>query len=427
MTSTKTTEARAAHGRVHAQVSALNEEIKAHTGRWQKSGRQMSASENATLNALVTRADALMPEHDRLKARMRQAEADDSMEDQMHAMFGGNASLPNPVKDADPFAFANAPGYGGKAADRRWSAAALVTMKGADPRGRASKALAGAGVSYVPTVLDTTIVREGERPSLVRQLIPVQRLEGTDSFAWMQHTQTQNNAAPVAKGALKPKSDYTVTRREDRVRTIAHLSGPVNRADLEDAASLADFIDAEMRLGVLDATEEQIVAGDGLGENLAGFLNTPGTSVQPFAVDTLTSLRKALTRQQQARNTPSAWLLSPEDWETIELMREDGASGGYLLASGPIDRAAQRMWGLPVVITDTLTPGAALLGDFAGSARIYQREDVVLAWSDSIYRTDGQGGGSTDFSRNQMVWRAEERVGLAVLKPSAFTEVALTA
>ena len=73
--------------------------------------------------------------------------------------------------------------------------------------------------------------------------------------------------------------------------------------------------------------------------------------------------------------------------------------------------------------------GVGLLGDFAGSAKLYVREEAVVDWSENLYRPDalGVGIGASDFERNLLTFRCEERFGLAVLRPSAFTEVDLTA
>lgn len=420
-----------AHDALGDRREALAEELKAAYRPAQKGFRDLNDAEKTRAATARERLEAVNT--DLRKSRRAIEDAHDAVKCAGATPGGYTGAGDNGAKSlmADLDAKFNLSGTatrsGAKGGDHRWSQAVKADLGRRDAFGDGRKALSAPGAVLVPTVLDGEIVRDGERPSLIRQLLPVEALTGTDRFAWMQQVLRENNAAPVARGEKKPTSRFTVAWREDRVRVVAHLSEPIDRVHLEDSAALTQFVDAEMRLGVVYASEEQILTGDGTGENLTGLLETEGISVQPFAGDRLASLRKAITRQQQAQNTPTGWVLSPEDWEAIELTREDGATGAYLLSQGPVDRAAQKLWGLPVVVSSVMPAGVALLGDFATSARIYAREDVQLAWSDATYRSDGAGGGSTDFQRNQLIWRAEERLGLAVLRPSAFTQVDLTA
>lgn len=411
-------EARANREHLKAQFDAYTAEAEAIARKAAAEKRDLDTGERASVDHHL-KAAAEASHH---LQRIAQADDDASLLKSLGNLTGAQPFTGAGLGGAPSDAYAP-----GGDAQQRWSSVALKAMTHGEPGGHHRKALAVAGSVTVPTTLDGTVIREGERPSLVRALLPVQVLTATDRFGWMQQTVSQTNAAPVPRGGLKPTSVYSVTRREDRVRVIAHLSEPVDRIDLEDSAGLSEFIDAEMRQGVIYASEDQLVSGDGIGENLHGFLNTEGTTAQPFAGDVLGTLRRALTTQQVLRNVPSAWVLSPLDWQDIELLREDGATGSYLLAQGPVDRAAQKLWGLPVVVTDAMPAGRGLLGDFTGSARLYVREQTVVSWSEAMWRPDGQGGGTTDFSKNRLTMRAEERIGLAVLRPSAFTEVDLTA
>lgn len=60
------------------------------------------------------------------------------------------------------------------------------------------------------------------------------------------------------------------------MKTIAHVSEPIDRAILDDLEGLTDFFDSTLRLGVLLAEENQVLNGDGVGQNFTGILNTAG-------------------------------------------------------------------------------------------------------------------------------------------------------
>jgi HK97 family phage major capsid protein len=177
--------------------------------------------------------------------------------------------------------------------------------------------------------------------------------------------------------------------------------------------------------------ENQVLNGDesttGVTDQMLGILNaSPGT--QSFATDALTSARKAVTQLEDQNLDPAGfgWVMSSTSWEGLELLTSDtpytlsdpGRSGSTV----PVDRARRSLWGYPVTTSTVLDDDVAILGDWKGSARVYEREGVRVDWSDAPV-----SGGTTAFEKNQIVFRAEGRWGLAVLRPAAFivTELAV--
>ena len=69
---------------------------------------------------------------------------------------------------------------------------------------------------------------------------------------------------------------------------------------------------------------------------------------------------------------------------------------------GATDALARRLYGVPVVVTNSATSGEALIGDFAGSARIFRTGSASITVHDSQPRdvagTDYPTTGSTSFS-----------------------------
>ncbi|KQQ98425.1 hypothetical protein ASF72_18455 [Arthrobacter sp. Leaf141] len=169
----------------------------------------------------------------------------------------------------------------------------------------------------VPAPIETDIITMSEAPRSLLELIPAKGLTGGygtgNSFSFLRQTVRTNNAAPVADGTLKPTSVYSLAEVEDRVRVIAHLSEPVPERYFADHANLQDFLRTEMEAGLYSALENQVIHGDGTGENLTGLLNTSGIIVQAFATDALTSIRKAMTSLEVYGITPTA--LVRDGWE----------------------------------------------------------------------------------------------------------------
>jgi HK97 family phage major capsid protein len=300
----------------------------------------------------------------------------------------------------------------------RW--ASDVAGKVAQPHG--AKAVLTSGSVVVPTPLVGDIVRQGERPEWVWQLIPRTPVDG-DLYRFMRQTVRTLVAAPTAEGGTKPTSTVTAESVDDRCRTLAHISEAVARQKIDDAALLGQFIDAELRHGLLLALDAQIITGNATGENMRGILNTSGIQVQAFATDEITTCRFAVTKMELAHIVPTAWVLHPNDWQFLELTRE-GANGSFLLGGSgagsdrviPVDRSKRLLWGIPVVVTDAIAEGTGLLGDFTGSARLMVREDTRVDVSENV---------ADDFAKNLVRFRCEARMNLACTRPAGFVQVTL--
>lgn len=263
----------------------------------------------------------------------------------------------------------------------------------------------------VPSPVDPEIVRMAEYPTRVLDLLVDRRsLADTNTFNFPRQTVRTSNAAPVADGAVKPVSVFTVEDVEDRVRVLAHLSEDIPERLLADHGELSDFLEIEMERGLQQALEQQVVSGSGVGENMTGILNTSGILVQPYSGGLHQTLRKARTAMAVQGENPTAWLLNPADTEAIDLLRE-GADGGFLLATPPGNITG----GLPIVESTAVPAGTALLADWRW-VRLIVRQDATL---------DLDRSGAL-FETNQVRLRVEGRFGIAVRRTTAFCKATLT-
>jgi HK97 family phage major capsid protein len=239
-------------------------------------------------------------------------------------------------------------------------------------------------------------------------------------FSYLRQVTRTNNAAVVAPGALKPTSSYKLMRIEGRLRVIAHLSEPIDKYWLSDNAALGQFAADELFYGLKLALEDEIVNGTGTGEHLTGFNATSGVQTQAYVDDPICTARAAVTKVETVfGDSAGYWLFNPVDWELIET--QTTSSGANILgdagAAVPIDRAARRLWGLPVALTLAQAPGA---GWFVGS-------DAATLYSDTggvqvEWFTPGD-----DFQRNQLRARCKGRFDLAVTRPLGLVKLDLTA
>lgn len=259
----------------------------------------------------------------------------------------------------------------------------------------------------------------GRRPLTIREVIT--NLQTSSDLVSYVRVTTETNAAaavPEATAAaggsgVKPESALAFERVDTPVVTIAHWIPATKRA-LSDAAGLRGLIDSFLRYGLDEELEDQIVAGTG-GDGFTGILETAGTQAQAWDTNVFVTTRKARRKVRTVgRRIPTAYIMNPEDWETIEL-KVDNESRFF--GDGPFGLTSPRLWGLPVIESEAVPVGTGLVGDFR-TCVLWDREDSAISVSDSH---------SDFFIRNLVAILAEMRAAFGVLKPNALVEIDLTA
>lgn len=259
-----------------------------------------------------------------------------------------------------------------------------------------------------------------KRPLTVRDIITVGQTT-SDTVEYVRVNTPTNNAAPVAEATAtgdgtgaKPESALPFERISETVKTIAHWVPATNRA-LADAGQLRTYIDAFLRYGIDEELEDQILTGSGVGENFTGVLNVSGTTAQAWDTDILTTTRKARTKVRvTGRARPTAYVLHPTDWETIDLLQDNEARYYF---GGPLVQGTPRLWGLPVVESEGMTQGTGVVADWK-LAILWDRMQTSISMSNSH---------SDFFVRNLVAILAEMRAAFGIIRPKAFVEIDLTA
>lgn len=258
------------------------------------------------------------------------------------------------------------------------------------------------------------------RPLVLRDLITLGNT-GSDTVEYVRITGYTNAAATVAEATAatgttgtKPESAMALERVTTTVKTIAHWIPATNRA-LSDAGQLRTLIDTFLRDGLEQELEDQILTGDATGENFDGVAHVSGTQSQAFDTDILTTLRKARTLVRVVgRATPTAFVMHPNDWQTVDLTQDNEARYYF---GGPREIMGPRLWMLPVVECEACPEGTAYVGDWR-TVVLFDREQASIQVSNSH---------SDYFVRNLVAILAELRAALAIYRPVSLVEVDLTA
>jgi HK97 family phage major capsid protein len=273
---------------------------------------------------------------------------------------------------------------------------------------------AAAGGLILRPFRDNELVNLLRERRVVRDLLTAIRVN-TSSVDYVTQTTRTNNAAPVAEAASKPYSDYAWGSATAVIRTLAHLT-KITRQAMDDAPRLVGEIDSEMRYGLGFVEERQFLFGNNTGQNLHGIMPQatafalPAGFTRRAGTTKVDVLRVAMLQNAVALLPADGIVLNDVDWADIELTKT--TDGAYLFAQ-PQGSVSPRMWSLPVVTTPAMTADNFLVGNFAMGATIYDRMMVEVMISTE---------NADDFETNRATMRAEERVGLAVKRPQAFTK-----
>lgn len=256
---------------------------------------------------------------------------------------------------------------------------------------------------------DTTLPLPRRRLT-VRDLLPVVQVTG-NSVEYPKVSGSTNNAATVAEGATKPQSDMQFDLVNVPIRTLAHWM-LASRQILDDAPQLQGIVDSELRYGLAYVEDNQLLNGAGTGTDLngiytqaTGFAAGTNTTTNPNMIDVI-----LFAILQGALNDlpPTGAVMHPSDWTRIRGIKN--ADGEYLLGPPGAD-VVPNLFGVPIVPTKAMTAGNFLVGDFEGSATLYDRWQA---------RVEVSTEDSDNFRKNLVTILAEERIGLAVKQSTGF-------
>lgn len=248
----------------------------------------------------------------------------------------------------------------------------------------------------------------------VASLLPTEATQNPTVF-YFKATAAASAAAAVAEGASKPESSPTWVQVSSPVRKLAHYVR-INDEVLQDFSNFREVVGTELLAGLIDAENAQLLVGSGTPPNLTGLLTTSGILTRARGTDNnLDAIAKAKSdlRVGASFTEPDGIILHPTNLMTIQTSKD---STGRYITSDPAQPGPESLFGMRVISTTKCTLNTCLLGNFAEAARIYLRQSPVVEIAPL-------GGGTVEFVANQTLARAEERLALAVPRPTSLISV----
>ncbi|WP_315383428.1 phage major capsid protein [Microvirgula aerodenitrificans] len=378
---------------INASLKTVGDQLKAHAE---------TAAKNADLNSETRRqVDDLLLKQGELQANLQGAqqllaklEANGAGGDVQHQSLGQQFVNNEKVKS-----FLDEPTPRGRA-DMTIKAAITSVTTDTD----------GAAGDLVQTTRLPGVLALPQRRMTVRDLITPGNMDG-NALEYVKETGFTNNAGMVAEGAKKPESSMKFDLVSTTAKVIAHYM-KASRQILSDASQLASLIDGRLRYGLAFKEEQQLLNGDGTGQNLLGIIPQATAFAAPFdpagTETNIDNIRLAFLQAELAEFPSSGVVMNPIDWARIELLKD---SNGRYIIGNPQGIIGASLWNRPVVTTQAIAVDKFLAGAFNLGAQVFDRWQA---------RVEVATENEDDFVKNMVTILAEERLALAVYRPEAF-------
>lgn len=223
-------------------------------------------------------------------------------------------------------------------------------------------------------------------------------------------TLTATGPAVVAEGSAKPESNYGGTIETGTIKTLAHWTKMTEQM-IADDANIVSYINDDMQYQLNKIIDAQIVNGTGSGElkglsasgNYTDYITGAGIESGDTVIDLILKVK---TQMEAANIRNISLLLNPVDW--CKVLCSKNVNKDYLIP-GIVDIPTQRIWGIPVILSGSVTSGKFHMGNFAEGGKIFERQGIAVELARS----------GDDFEKNLMTLRVERRLDFAVVQPKA--------
>lgn len=211
----------------------------------------------------------------------------------------------------------------------------------------------------------------------------------TPNIQWFNKVNRENGTAMVAENGLKPLSDFDIVGETSTVKKIAHAFN-VSEESLTDIPMMQSEINGEgitsLKLGI----EDQILNGDGTGNNLKGILAYAGGYSLPALNNTTMSANEydvilaVNTMLQSLNEQANAIFVNPVTRYKLRTIKD--SNNNYVIPPSA-DANALNIDGLPVIAKNQITAGNFLMGNFKKShVRFLMDISVRIGYSGDDFR-----------------------------------------
>lgn len=266
------------------------------------------------------------------------------------------------------------------------------------------------GGATIPVMDYDHNVIDFRQPLVVRSMFGSETISG-NALTYYLMGSMEGSFGTVAEGAKKHQVHFTTS---EKTVALSKIAGFIKETDelLADWAFLESAIRGRLQYEFNKAVEDFLIGT---------LLATSGVQVGQSTISFDNILKAKQAVREETGYAADAILINPTDLETLLLTKDSNLQ--YLLG-GPAYgsygnggySANPRIWGLPVVESNAVSAGQAIVGAFkAGSS--------VVTKAGEGQRIEVANTDADDFEYNRVTVRIEERLALATRVPAAFVKV----
>ncbi len=234
---------------------------------------------------------------------------------------------------------------------------------------------------------------------------------GTNLVPYRKQVLRDGAAAAIAEEGTYPESAFGWEADDAKVKKIGSHTN-ITAETLADSELLQSEVDTELRYDVDKVIDTQVLAGDGVGQNLLGLIPQATNFVAAAGLPNanhIDRLRLALLQVALADYVADSIVLNPTDWTGIELLKTGAADERYVYGN-PAAGTAPILWGKAVVESNTMAANEWLVGDLMMAATLYERAGMEVLLSTE------QGD---NFIKDMITMKASKKLALAVKRAAA--------
>lgn len=269
----------------------------------------------------------------------------------------------------------------------------------------------------LPPVLQEELTQDLRyEPDRLADHIPTIQLD-SPSIEYIVHTGNTNPAGAVEELGVKPDLGIQLDTRTAVPVKLAALAS-VSTEALQDFSYFASWVPRELSRAIINAETDQLVMGSGSPE-MTGFIATSGVLTRAYSNQDTTGLDTLIRATNDIRVGPAFGqadliALHPTTWDWLK--RSKTTTDAFVLSvMNPTEIGAlDNLFGVKVITNTMIPEGTGLVLDTQLAARYYVRQALSI---------DMNPWGDTEWTTNQISFRAEMRSTLAVLRPTAVSIV----
>lgn len=281
----------------------------------------------------------------------------------------------------------------------------------------------GAGGDLGPLLAD--VDRElvtGPRPAAVVADLFGQGTISGSAITYFVEAAREGDFEGVAEAGPKPQMSYVepvpVTESLKKIAGFIKLSDEM----MEDLPFLVSEIDTRLIYDLQKTEESQILSGGGSAALEGVLTRSIGEEESEDAEDDADAVYRGITKVDTDSGFKADGLvINPLDYQKFRLAKDSNKQyygGGYFTGAYGVGGVPVNppLWGVRTVVTSAIEAGTVLVGAFNQGGTVYRKGGL---------RVESTNSHASDFTSNLVTIRAEERIALAIRRPSAFVAVTL--